>query len=168
MGCGDDPKAPAKSPTASGKTAPTGQTASNERLPKEPPASPSTSAIHISPEITQACGIKEPDAYFAFDSANLRPDDERVLGQVSTCFQSGPLKGKTLGIVGHTDPRGGPDYNMTLGQSRADAVTSYIVGKGLAKSKAQSSTRGEMDAVGTDEPSWAKDRRVDLLVAPSP
>ena len=55
---------------------------------------------------------------------------------------------------------------MTLGQSRADAVTTYTVGKGLDKAKAQSSTRGEMDAAGTDEPSWAKDRRVDLLVAP--
>jgi peptidoglycan-associated lipoprotein len=53
---------------------------------------------------------------------------------------------------------------MTLGQSRADAVAKYVVGKGMDKAKALSSTRGEMDAAGTDEPSWAKDRRVDLLI----
>ena len=71
---------------------------------------------------SKACGISEPDAYFAFDSANVRPDDARVLDQVATCFSSGPLKGRTLKLVGHADPRGGSDYNMTLGQSRADAV----------------------------------------------
>lgn len=138
--------------------------ATTSRLPSAPPTSPNTSAVRISPEIAKACGIKEPDAYFAFDSANLRAEDVQALSQVASCFRAGPLQGKTLRVVGHTDPRGGDDYNMTLGQNRADAVSSYVVSKGLDKAKAQASTRGEMDAAGTDEPTWAKDRRVDLLI----
>jgi peptidoglycan-associated lipoprotein len=39
-----------------------------------------------------------------------------------------------------------------------------LADKGLAKDKMDSTSRGEMDAVGTDEPSWAHDRRVDVLL----
>lgn len=156
--CGGDAKPPQ---TASSVAPPA---ASTSRLPSAPPASPNTSAVRISPEIAKACGIVDPDAYFAFDSANLRAEDVQALAQVASCFSAGPLRGKTLRVVGHTDPRGGDDYNMTLGQNRADAVSSYVVSKGLDKAKAQASTRGEMDAAGTDEPTWAKDRRVDLLI----
>jgi peptidoglycan-associated lipoprotein len=164
-GCGDTPKPPPQTPADAPKTeTPTAPVAN--RLPKDAPTSPNASAVRIAPEIAKACGITEPDAYFAFDSANLRNDDVKALALVATCFTSGPMKGKTLRVVGHTDPRGASEYNMSLGQSRADAVTAYTVSKGLDKSKAQSSTRGEMDAVGTDEPTWAKDRRVDLLLAP--
>lgn len=142
------------------------------RRPRRPPrlASPrrpltrQPRARSVSRTIVKACGINEPDAYFAFDSANLRPDDVRVLGQVATCFTSGPLKGRVLKMVGHADPRGDSDYNMTLGQSRADAVASYMRGKGMDKSKSESTSRGAMDATGSDEPSWARDRRVDMLL----
>lgn len=162
VACGDDAKPPQ---TPSAKTTPTAAGPTN-RLPKDAPSSPTSSAVRISADIAKACGIQEPDAYFAFDSANLKADDLKALDQVATCFATGPMKGKPLQVVGHTDPRGGADYNMTLGQSRADAVAAYVTGKGLEKSRALSSTRGEMDAVGSDEPTWARDRRVDLMTAP--
>jgi peptidoglycan-associated lipoprotein len=160
LACGGDnppPKTAADTPAAP-------PPAAAPRLPEKAPDSPTASAVRISDEIVKACGINEPDAYFAFDSANLRPDDVRVLGQVATCFSTGPLKGRVLKMVGHADPRGDSDYNMTLGQSRADAVTSYMRGKGMDKSKSESTSRGAMDATGTDEPSWARDRRVDMLL----
>jgi peptidoglycan-associated lipoprotein len=138
--------------------------ASESRLPAQAPDSPTASAVRISDEIVKACGINEPDAYFAFDSANLRPEDSKVLQQIVTCFSTGPLKGRQLKVVGHADPRGGSDYNMTLGQSRADSVTMYLVKKGMDKSKAESSSRGAMDATGSDEPTWARDRRVDMML----
>jgi peptidoglycan-associated lipoprotein len=144
-------------PTAAAKTA--------NRLPDKAPDSPTASAVRISDEIVKACGISEPDAYFAFDSANLRKEDAHVLDLVVTCFSSGPLKGRTMKLVGHADPRGGSDYNMTLGQSRADAVKGYVTDHGMDKSKAESTSRGAMDATGTDEPSWARDRRVDMMLA---
>ncbi len=134
------------------------------RLPDKAPDSPTASAVRISDEIVKACGINEPDAYFAFDSANVRAEDSKVLQQVVTCFTTGPLKGRTLKLVGHADPRGDSDYNMTLGQSRADSVAGYMRSKGMDKGKTESTSRGAMDATGSDDPSWARDRRVDLML----
>jgi peptidoglycan-associated lipoprotein len=159
--CGDKP--PAKT-AGDVKPAPSAQASAMPRLPEKAPDSPTASAVHISDEILEACGISKPDAYFAFDSANVRPDDARVLEQLASCFTSGKLKGRTLKLVGHADPRGGSDYNVTLGQSRADAVAGYIVQKGMDKGKTESTSRGAMDATGSDEPSWARDRRVDVLL----
>jgi len=162
LGCGGD-KIQAQSADKA-KTATTASTSTPNRLPPQPPNSPTASAVRISEEIVKACGISEPDAYFAFDSANLRPEDTQVLGQVVTCFTGGPLKGRSMKLVGHADPRGGSDYNMTLGQSRADAVAKYVTDKGMDKAKTESSSRGAMDATGGDEPSWARDRRVDMML----
>lgn len=162
IACGGD-KPAVKDATAAG-TAPSASTASNPRLPPNPPNSPQASAVRISDEIVKACGISQPDAYFAFDSANIRPEDASVLAQLVTCFTTGPLKGRQIKFVGHADPRGGSDYNMTLGQSRADAVRDYIVSHGMDKTKTDSTSRGAMDATGTDEPSWARDRRVDIML----
>ncbi len=138
--------------------------APENKLPPQPPDSPTASAVHISEEIASACGISEPDAFFAFDSAHVRQSEDKVLNQVATCFKTGPLKGRSVKLVGHADPRGGSDYNMTLGQSRADSVAQYLVGKGMDKAKTESSSRGAMDATGGDEPSWARDRRVDMML----
>jgi peptidoglycan-associated lipoprotein len=159
--CGGD-KPPAKVPEAT--PTPSAQPVATNHLPTKPPDSPTASAVRISDEIVKACGISEPDAYFAFDSANVRTEDARVLDQVVTCFTTGPLKGKTMKLVGHADPRGGSDYNMTLGQSRADAVKGYMLTHGMDKAKTESTSRGAMDAQGTDEPTWARDRRVDLML----
>lgn len=161
-GCGGDTpaaKAPAPTPPVASATP-----APPNRLPAQAPDSPTASAVRISPEITTVCGINDPDAYFAFDSAHVRADDAHVLSQLVTCFTGGPLKGRTMKLVGHADPRGGSDYNMTLGQSRADSVATYLTGKGMEKAKAESTTRGAMDATGYDEPGWARDRRVDIVL----
>jgi peptidoglycan-associated lipoprotein len=160
--CGSDTP-PAKAPEPPKPVASTPPPAN--RLPPQPPDSPTASAVRISPEITTACGINDPDAYFAFDSAHVRPDDAKVLGQLVTCFSTGPLKGRTMKLVGHADPRGSSDYNMTLGQSRADSVAGYLTSRGMDKAKTESTTRGSMDATGYDEPGWARDRRVDIVLA---
>ncbi|MBL9112528.1 MAG: OmpA family protein [Myxococcales bacterium] len=165
VACGGDKPPPPKAPDAVTTSAP--PEAPKNKLPAEAPASPNVSAVRISDEIVRLCGIKAPDAYFAFDSASLRKDDVSALDQVAVCFSTGPLKGRKLRVVGHTDPRGSAEYNMTLGQSRADAVAGYVAGKGLDKAKVESSSRGAMDAEGGDEPAWAKDRRVDLLLVPA-
>jgi len=161
LGCGGS-KPPAKGPDTATTTGTA--TTSTSRLPDKAPDSPTASAVRISDEIVRACGISAPNAYFAFDSDHVRDDDAHVLEQVATCFSTGPLKGRTLKLVGHADPRGGSEYNDTLGQKRADSVKDYIVGKGMEKSKAESTSRGAMDATGTDDPTWARDRRVDVML----
>jgi peptidoglycan-associated lipoprotein len=122
------------------------------------------SNVSISDEIRNKCGIPDQDAYFAFDSADVRPQDRTPLDLVATCFTHGPLQGQTVKLVGRADSRGESEYNMTLGQSRADAVGNYLVGHGMPKSKAESTSRGAMDATGSDESSWQRDRRVDVML----
>ena len=62
--------------------------------------------------------------------------------------------------------RGGETiYNFALGQRRAAAVASYIEGRGVGDRRLETTSRGELDASGYDEASWARDRRVDILLA---
>ncbi len=130
-----------------------------------PPAAPTQSVIRIAEEIRQACGIADAEAHFAFDSARLQAADYPILQKIVVCFTSGPLAGRQLRLVGHADPRGDEEYNLVLGGSRADGVRGFLVERGLARQQVATSSRGEMDARGKDDPSWAVDRRVDVLLA---
>jgi len=125
---------------------------------------PSRSNINISEDIRKACGITDSEAFFAYDSANVRPQDKVILQKLAACFSTGPLKGRQMRLVGHADPRGDEEYNMTLGNRRADNVKNAIVEAGLASAQIATTSRGEMDATGTDEASWEKDRRVDVML----
>jgi peptidoglycan-associated lipoprotein len=85
-----------------------------------------------------------------------------VLQKLATCFKDGPLKGRSMLLVGHADPRGDDEYNLVLGGRRADGVRGMLMKYGLGKDRITTSSRGEMDASGTEPESWAKDRRVDV------
>jgi peptidoglycan-associated lipoprotein len=127
--------------------------------------SPSKSTVHIADDIRQACGIADADAHFPFDSATVLEGDRRVLKQLADCFTSGPLSGRSMRLVGHTDPRGDTEYNFVLGGRRADSVKGVLVDQGLPSDRAASSSRGELEADGVDEASWREDRRVDVMLA---
>jgi peptidoglycan-associated lipoprotein len=160
VACGSDPPPPAAAPTS-----PSPPPAALAPAPAEKAGDvPSRSNINISEDIRKACGITDAEAFFAYDSANVRPQDTAILQKLATCFSTGPLKGRQMRLVGHADPRGDEEYNMSLGNRRADNVKSAIVNAGLAASQVATTSRGEMDATGTDEASWEKDRRVDVLL----
>lgn len=126
---------------------------------------PTASTVHISEEILRACNIPDADAYFAFDSAHLTAFDRAPLDALAACFENGPMKGHKMTLVGHADPRGTTEYNMTLGQSRADAVENYLSTRGLSRVAIASTSRGSMDATGHDETGWAHDRCVEVVLA---
>lgn len=152
-------KAPAARAPSAAATAPTPTPQANSAS-----SSPSASNVNISDEIRSKCGIADQDAYFTFDSARLTRTDRTPLDLVAKCFTSGPLQGRSVKLVGRADPRGESDYNLTLGQSRADAVGLYLDSRGMSKAKTQSTSRGAMDAKGTSEATWQQDRRVDVLL----
>ena len=163
LACGSDPKPPATVPSGSTVVATTNPPPPAAANPK-PSDDPSRSNINISDEIKKACGITDAEAFFAYDSANVRPQDKAVLKKLADCFMTGPLKGRELRLVGHADPRGEEEYNVVLGGRRADNVKTSIAAEGLTASKIATTSRGELDATGTDEASWAKDRRVDVVL----
>jgi peptidoglycan-associated lipoprotein len=132
-----------------------------------------TQGLAVSDAIAQACGITPRDpaqkasaARFEFDSAALSEDDRAMLGQVARCLADGALRDRKVVLTGRADPRGEPEYNMTLGGSRSDAVLRYMVDLGVGRPRMTATSRGEIDAVGKDEASWAHDRRVDVELAP--
>ena len=125
--------------------------------PETPTQGATRGAVRISTDILKACGLPDADSYFSFDSTQLEKRDISPLNAITTCFTTGALKGRSMKLVGRADPRGASDYNMTLGQSRADAVEKYLGNKGLQKGKVESTSRGAMDATGTDE-FWLESR----------
>jgi peptidoglycan-associated lipoprotein len=161
VACGSDPKPAAQAPVF--EPAPTA--APPPAPPEKEGDVPTRSSISISEDIRKACGISESEAHFAYDSANVRPDDRSILTKLAACFNTGPLKGKSMRLVGHADPRGNEEYNMALGGRRADNVKNAIANAGLDGSRIATTSRGKMDATGTDEAGWEKDRRVDVMLA---
>lgn len=131
-----------------------------------------TGGLHVSDEITRACGIaakadgQASSPSFEFDSASLGEDDRSMLADVARCLTDGALRGRSVILVGRADVRGEDEYNMSLGDSRADAVRRYMQDLGVAKDHLSSTSRGEMDAVGTDEEGYRRDRRVDIQLLP--
>jgi peptidoglycan-associated lipoprotein len=129
------------------------------------PNTSTASNVSIAPDILHACNIADRNAYFAFDSSNLTEFDRGPLDDVAACFIRGPMSGRRLQLVGHTDSRGATEYNMALGQERAQAVADYLISQGVIPANVPSTSRGAMDATGRDETGWARDRRVDVSLA---
>jgi peptidoglycan-associated lipoprotein len=160
--CSSDPK-----PEPQGPPAPPAATDGNARAAPPPPrqdtASPTSGSVHIDDKILRACG-SIPTAHFAFDSSSVQADAAAALDALAKCFVSGPLAGRSMRLIGHTDPRGEVEYNLALGQRRAGNVGDYLVKRGMEKGHVATSSRGEFDATGTDEEGWARDRKVDVLL----
>ena len=88
-----------------------------------------------------------------------------MLDQLATCLTTGALKGKSVSLIGRADPRGTDEYNLGLGSQRAGSVSSYLTRLGVQANQLGVTTRGSLDATGTDESGWQKDRRVDITLA---
>jgi peptidoglycan-associated lipoprotein len=158
VACGGEQKHVASAPSAVEPPAPPPAQAAA-------PSTPTASNVSIAQDILRACHLSDADAYFAFDAARVTQTDRTPLDAIAKCFHDGPLSGHKMKLVGRADPRGESDYNVTLGQARADAVAAYLDARGLSNAQTLTTSRGAMDATGTNEPGWAKDRRVDVLLA---
>lgn len=132
------------------------------------PAKPASPTVNVSDEIAAACAIRFNDVSrapkFDFDRSDVGQEDSDVLGQVAKCLMSGPLAGRSIALIGRADPRGTSEYNMDLGAQRASNVSNFLVGLGLDRTKLSSTSRGELDATGSDEAGWQRDRRVDIVL----
>ena len=126
-------------------------------------------AVNVDDDIIKACNLKfeniEDAPKFDYDSESLTQGEKNVLEAIAKCLTVGPLKGKAVDLVGRADPRGETEYNMTLGAKRARSVHTFLGGLGVPGDKLRDTSRGELDAKGTDEDGWRKDRRVDVRLA---
>ena len=105
-----------------------------------------------------------PALHFDYESPDLRSESRSTLERLAQCLLKGTLKSGQVLLTGHCDNRGEQEFNMSLGEYRAEAVRGFLVGLGVAGDKVRTSSRGELDASGVDEAGWANDRRVDIEV----
>jgi peptidoglycan-associated lipoprotein len=124
--------------------------------------------VRVDDQLAKLCNVTFGNAdrapKFDYDEAALLPQDRDVLEQVAKCVTTGPLKGRKLALVGRADPRGETEYNMVLGDHRADAVHIYLARLGVGTNRMSKTSRGELDAEGQDDDSWQRDRRVDIAL----
>jgi len=155
-GCSSEAKAPpraAAAPIAHQAPAPA-------PAPAPLPAPKPATALQVSEDIQSACALPASRAHFGYNSARVRAQDERFLEQLTQCFTRGPLAQKKLRLVGHADPRGSAEYNFALGRERAASVKTAMSRLGMPQQQVSTESRGKLDAIGTEETSWARDRRV--------
>ena len=100
--------------------------------------------------------------YFDFDSFAIKDDFKPLLDGYARVMASNG--GKKLMIEGHTDERGGREYNLALGQKRAAAVASSLKLLGVNDGQMEAVSFGEErpSAQGNDDSAWAKNRRAEL------
>lgn len=99
--------------------------------------------------------------YFDFDKYDLTAESRAVL-----LAHADKLKGASVAVrlEGHADERGSREYNMALGEKRANAVRDFLVTQGVNGSSLETVSFGEEQpaVVGSDDASWAQNRRVEV------
>jgi len=102
--------------------------------------------------------------YFAFDSSNLDAAAHGILDANAAWLKS--HSGTSITIEGNCDERGSREYNLALGQRRADSVRDYLVNQGVSSSSIDTVSFGEERPVchGTGEACWAQNRHADIVV----
>lgn len=169
-GCSDERATePAKTPyeysvTVYEESQPSPEEIAREVSPEEvqPVAGTNVDVIEIEDKIAQICEIPTP--HFSFDSANLQNRAEPSLDALAACLKEGALEGRSVILIGQADPRGSDSYNLGLGKRRASAVADYLSAQGVDAARIITTSRGEEGASGTDQTSWADDRRVEIIL----
>ena len=99
--------------------------------------------------------------YFDYDSSALRADSREALDAHVALLRT---SNNSVRLEGHTDERGTRDYNMALGERRANAIRDYLVVNGVASHRIEPVSYGEERplAYGSGDSNWSQNRRVEL------
>jgi peptidoglycan-associated lipoprotein len=100
--------------------------------------------------------------YFDYDSFVIKPEARTIIESHARFLQAN--KQRKAMLEGHTDERGGREYNLALGQKRAEAVQRALVLMGVSDSQVEAVSYGKEKPAeqGADEAAWAKNRRVEF------
>lgn len=107
-----------------------------------------------------------PLILFDFDRSDIKPEFEPALRELCAYLQAHPSI--RVSLAGHTDDRGGNDYNRRLGQRRAEKVRDYLLNAGVVNA-IQATTQGEADPVddNRNELGAYRNRRVEITITPA-
>jgi peptidoglycan-associated lipoprotein len=116
------------------------------------------SCLGRAPRAAATCPLSP--VYFGFDQSSLTSEGTSTLNTNAECLKR--AGNRNVDLVGRADPRGTTEYNMALSDRRSQAVRDYLERLGVAGARLNKIPRGALDATGTEEAGWAKDRRVDF------
>lgn len=104
------------------------------------------------------------DIYFDFDSYTLKGDDLPRLRDLAAWLKGN--KRSSVTVEGHCDERGSIEYNMALGQKRAEAVREYLLTLGVDRGRIKTISYGKETPVdgGHTEEAWGKNRRAHMTI----
>ncbi len=97
--------------------------------------------------------------HFALDKYDVAPEEQQALSRQAQWLMQYPSKRAT--IEGHADERGTREYNLALGERRANSAKNYLISLGVDPSRLNTVSYGKERpiALGSDEQSWAQNRR---------
>ena len=100
--------------------------------------------------------------YFDFDSYVLKDEYRPLVDSFAKSLTAD--RKKKVDVEGHTDERGGREYNLALGQRRAESVKKVMTVLGVSDGRIETTSFGEEKpvAAGHDEQSWSQNRRADI------
>lgn len=113
------------------------------------------------PDLAATCRI-DP-VYFNFDDSTLTEEARGNLGSTVDCLKA--RKVNRVRVEGHADERGSTDYNLALGQRRAETVRSYLSKVGYSSGDITTISYGEERpaSTGSDESAWSQNRRAEIV-----
>jgi peptidoglycan-associated lipoprotein len=134
------------------------------------PAPPADTREVLSEDIAEANRVARErgwirDVFFAFDASTLDADAQEALRQSATWLRANPAF--RVRIEGHCDERGTEQYNLALGDRRAETAAPYLATLGVERNRIETVSYGEERPFeeGSDEAAWAQNRRAHLVLA---
>jgi len=105
------------------------------------------------------------DAYFDLDKSDLRDDARRALTKDAEFLRSYPQV--RISIEGHCDERGSTEYNLGLGQRRAEAAKNFLISLGISGERIETTSWGKERPFCTEhsEECWQQNRRAHFVLA---
>jgi peptidoglycan-associated lipoprotein len=135
--------------------------------PEPTPAPPETQPIQEQPPVNPLTDpssiLSQRLVFFAFDSYTIEPQFRELVEAHANYMVAHPSA--TMIVRGHTDERGTHEYNIALGQRRADAVKRVMTLLGVAGARIESVSYGKEQPrnLGHNEAAWAENRRVEIV-----
>lgn len=126
-----------------------------------PPPPPAPAAA---PNLAELFSQNVQDAFFDFNKSNIRPDARDALQKDAEFLRSYPQVSVT--IEGHCDDRGSEEYNLGLGQRRADSAKQYLVSLGISADRIKTMSWGKEHPFCTEqnETCWQQNRRAHFVM----
>lgn len=112
----------------------------------------------------EARATLEEMVFFDYDESELRPEAEQLLRAKAEILRASPAV--QIRIEGHADERGSTEYNIALGNARAEAVRQFFISFGLSANRFGITSYGEERplAMGSSETAWARNRRAEFVI----